>query len=117
MNINTERPQSGKAVLVVMKDGAIHEGHYIKNANKYVRNVDRWRIYRLGNKTIPSDEVQGWVNIPAVDTDPYMTRDDILNDLSDCINECDGAGLIGAGDKLLSVITALKMEWDIPLDE
>ena len=58
-------PPSGESVLIRMKNGEVHEGHYIKNANKYVKNVDRFRVYKLGKKTIPLDEVKEWRRMPG----------------------------------------------------
>ena len=42
-----------------------------------------------------------------------MTKTEILEMLSDAINEADENNLYGIGDKLFTVINALKAEWDI----
>ena len=57
-------PPSGISILVKMLDGSVHEGHYIKNASKYVKNVNRFRIYKLGNKTHGTEEISGWAAMP-----------------------------------------------------
>jgi len=61
---NEGYPVSGKSVLLKLSDGSVHEGHFIKNANKYVRNVNRYKVYKFGNKTIDSSEVVAWTEIP-----------------------------------------------------
>ena len=116
-HINSERPQSGKAVLVVLKDGTIHEGHYIKNANKYVQNVDRWRVYRLGKKTISPDEVAGWIEMPVMENDDCMPRNELLDTLSACIVRADEIGDPEIGDTLFQVIIELKKRWGIDLGD
>lgn len=42
-----------------------------------------------------------------------MTREEILNQLSDCICEADENQLFGMGDKLFEIITELKEMWGI----
>ena len=40
-------------------------------------------------------------------------KHDILNRLSECINEADENNLLGLGDKLYGVLSDLREEWDI----
>ena len=54
------KPKQAKPVLIVLADGSVHEGHYLKNANKYEKNVNRWRIYKTG-KTVEDKEVVAWI--------------------------------------------------------
>ena len=56
------KPRQGKPVLILLADGSIHEGHYLKNANYRVRDINRWRIYKTG-KTVPDEEVLAWVDL------------------------------------------------------
>ncbi len=56
-------PPHGQSILLKMADGSVHEGHFIKHANKYVKNVNRFRVYKTG-KTVPMDEVAEWRNMP-----------------------------------------------------
>ena len=57
-------PPSGVSVLLKLKSGEVHEGHFIKNANKFVKNVNRYRIYKFDKKTIDESEVVGWAEMP-----------------------------------------------------
>ena len=41
----------------------------------------------------------------------YMTKNEILETLSDCINEADEKQLFGIGDRLYDIIIALREEW------
>ena len=59
-----EKPKQGKPVLILLADGSIHEGHWLKNANNE-RNVNRWRIYKTG-KTVPDSEVIAWVDLSDI---------------------------------------------------
>ena len=63
--VKKERPPQGKDVLLVLNDGSVHEGRYLKNANKYVRNVDRFKIYKA-DKYVESSEVIMWREIPRM---------------------------------------------------
>ncbi len=52
-------PASTKLCHFRTADGAVHYGFYLKDANKYVRNVNRWRDTVTG--TWYNDEVvTGW---------------------------------------------------------
>lgn len=53
------KPRQGVDVLLMMKDGQIHEGRWLRNANKWEQNVRRWRIYKF-NKYVDEDEVKEW---------------------------------------------------------
>ena len=44
------------------------------------------------------------------------THEEILEKLSDIINEADEAGRYGIGDDLLDIIIALKIEWGIEVE-
>lgn len=57
-------PASGVSVLLKLRDGSVHEGHFIKNANKYVKDVNRFRVYKLGNKTLEMDQIDKWAELP-----------------------------------------------------
>ena len=57
-------PPSGVSILIKMADGSVHEGHFIKNANKYVRDVNRYRVYKFGKKTFGKEELNGWREMP-----------------------------------------------------
>lgn len=59
------KPEQGKPVLILLADGSIHEGHWLKNANRYEQNVNRWRIYKTG-KTVPDSEVIAWVDLSDI---------------------------------------------------
>lgn len=59
------KPKQGKPVLILLADGSIHEGHWLKNANQYEQNVNRWRIYKTG-KTVPDNEVIAWVDLSGI---------------------------------------------------
>lgn len=54
------KPREKVPVFILLKNGEIHEGHWIKDINKYKRNVKRWRIYKTG-KTVPDEEVLMWI--------------------------------------------------------
>ena len=58
-------PPHGKEILLRMRNGAVHEGHFIKDANRYVRGVNRYRVYKLGRKTVEADEVTEWAKMPV----------------------------------------------------
>lgn len=53
------KPRQGVDVLLKMKDGQIHEGRWLRNANKWEQNVRRWRIYKF-DKYVDEDEVKEW---------------------------------------------------------
>lgn len=61
--MNGKKPISGVAVIIKLKNGEIHEGHYIKNANYKEKNVNRWRLYANNSKgkTVPDEEVEDWM--------------------------------------------------------
>lgn len=54
------KPKQKIPVLIILTNGSMHEGHWIKDINKYERNVNRWRIYKTG-KTVADEEVLAWV--------------------------------------------------------
>ena len=60
-----DQPRSGVPILLLLNSGEVHEGHFIKNANRYQMNTNRYRIYKTG-KTVEFDEVQMWANMPVV---------------------------------------------------
>ena len=59
------KPRQGKPVLIILKDGSIHEGHWLKNANYKEKNVRRWRIYKTG-KTVPDSDVLAWIDLEGL---------------------------------------------------
>ena len=59
------KPKQGQPVLILLADGSIHEGHWLKNANYREQNVNRWRIYKTG-KTVPDSEVIAWVDLSDI---------------------------------------------------
>lgn len=38
-----KHPASTKRIVFRTKDGVEHKGFFLKDANKYVRNVNRWK--------------------------------------------------------------------------
>ena len=52
-------PPSPKHVRFRTSDGVIHNGFYLKDANKYVRDVNRWKDTESG-KWFDNDEVVEW---------------------------------------------------------
>ena len=68
MGINDEHPKSGLPVLILLKDGTVHTGHFLKNANYRVTDINRWRIYsndRKG-KTVPDEDVVDWMYLQGI---------------------------------------------------
>lgn len=57
-------PPHGQSILLKFKDGCVHEGHFIQHGNRYVKNVNRFKVYKYGNKTIAMDDVVGWQRMP-----------------------------------------------------
>ena len=68
MSITDEHPRSGMPVLILLKDGTVHTGHFIKNASYKVENVNRWRIYSNDKKgrTVPDEFVADWMYLQGV---------------------------------------------------
>ncbi len=56
------KPKHAKRVLIILLGGEIHEGHFLKHINKYVRDVNQWKIYKTG-KTVPDEEVLAWIDL------------------------------------------------------
>lgn len=56
------KPKQGEPVLIILKDGSMHEGHWLKNANYREKNVNRWRIYKTG-KTVSDEDVKAWIYV------------------------------------------------------
>lgn len=58
-----KHPRSGVPVIILLKDGTVHTGHFLKNANYKITNINKWRIY--GNKekgmVIDDDQVADWL--------------------------------------------------------
>lgn len=63
--IKYELPESGKDILLYLVDGSVHEGRFIKNANKYHMNVNRFKIYKTG-KTVAMKDVSMWKEMPKM---------------------------------------------------
>lgn len=64
-NNNVIKPKEKVPVLICLANGEIHEGHYIKDINKYRRNVNVWRIFKTG-KCVQDEDVIMWANMPKV---------------------------------------------------
>ena len=58
----TEKPPQGKEVILWLDTGEQHVGFWLLHANKYVRNVRKWKIYH-GNHLVEEDKVIGWRNL------------------------------------------------------
>lgn len=43
MSQDVTHPPSTERVLFRIKNGGWHEGFFLKDANRYVRNVNRWK--------------------------------------------------------------------------
>lgn len=56
------KPAQGTDVLLRLKTGEIHEGRWLRNANKFQQNVRRWKIYKT-DKYVGEDEVTEWKGI------------------------------------------------------
>lgn len=54
------KPKQKIPVFIILTNGEIYEGHWLKDINKYERNVNRWRIYKTG-KTVADEEVLAWI--------------------------------------------------------
>ena len=54
-----EYPASTAPVRFITKDGKAHNGFYLKDANKYVRNVNRWKDQKT-DEWFDDIEVIGW---------------------------------------------------------
>lgn len=67
------KPKQKVPVLIILTNGSVHEGHWLKDINKYKMNVNRWRIYKTG-KTISDEEVLAWAYID----DLKMKRDSVM---------------------------------------
>lgn len=61
-----EMPRADVHLMLELVDGSVHEGHFIKHGNKYVKNVNRFRVYKTG-KTVPIDDVVAWAYIDGSD--------------------------------------------------
>lgn len=59
------KPKHGMPVLIILTNGEIHEGHWLKDINKFERGVNRWRIYRTG-RTVPDPDVLAWVDMDDI---------------------------------------------------
>lgn len=56
---SNKKPPQHKIVTVQLQDGTILKASWLKDVNKYVRNVNSWRIIDTGNY-IKDSEVIGW---------------------------------------------------------
>lgn len=52
-------PKSTVPIVFMTKDYVWHTGFFLKDANKYVRNVNRWKDTESG-KWFDDDEVVEW---------------------------------------------------------
>lgn len=55
------KPKQKIPVFIILTNGEIYEDHWLKDINKYERNVNRWRIYKTG-KTVADEEVLAWID-------------------------------------------------------
>ena len=53
-------PKSTVPLVFVTKDGVLHPGFFLKDANKYLRNINRWKDTESG-KWFDDEEVVGWM--------------------------------------------------------
>lgn len=56
---SNKKPPQHKIVMVQLQDGTILRASWLKDVNKYVRNVNSWCIMDTGNY-IKDSEVIGW---------------------------------------------------------
>lgn len=68
-NVSQELPKSCESVLCYLENGEVHEGMFLKNANKYHKNINRWKIYKY-KKTLPIDAVKMWKDLPKIGVVP-----------------------------------------------
>lgn len=54
-----KKPPSTKRIQFKTKDGVPHNGFYLKNANQFVRNVNRWKDIDT-DKWYDDEEVVEW---------------------------------------------------------
>ena len=54
-----EEPRQQVELIIELKDGTKRAGFYLKDANKFQRNVRKWKIYR-GDKYLDTDAVSRW---------------------------------------------------------
>ncbi len=60
-----EKPIAGKEVLMWVDGGEKHCGFWLKDANKYVKNIRKWKVY-YGNHMIEENRVIAWVYIDDI---------------------------------------------------
>lgn len=60
------KPKQAERVLIILANGEIHEGHFLKNANYKEKNINRWRIYKTG-KTVADEEVIAWIRMKDIE--------------------------------------------------
>lgn len=58
MSLN-KKPPSTKPIVFRTKDGRLHNGFYLKDANRYVRGVNRWKDTDL-DVWFNDDDVTVW---------------------------------------------------------
>lgn len=58
-NYAEQKPPQHRVVDIMLKDGAVLNASFLKDINKYIRNVNRWRIIETG-KYIDDKEVKQW---------------------------------------------------------
>lgn len=54
-----QKPPQNKGVEVLLQNGEVKKASWLKDINKYVRNVNRWRIIDTG-KYVDDIEVKEW---------------------------------------------------------
>ena len=60
------KPKQAERVLIILANGEVHEGHFLKNANYKEKNINRWRIYKTG-KTVADEEVLAWIRMKDIE--------------------------------------------------
>lgn len=63
--VKKELPPQGKDVLLLLNDGTVHEGRFLKNANKYVKDVNKFMVYRE-DKYVDMGDIIFWRDMPLM---------------------------------------------------
>lgn len=59
-----EYPPPTTPIKFTTKDGKEHNGFFVKDINKYIRNVNRFKDVDIG-KWFDDDEVESWDEMPV----------------------------------------------------
>lgn len=60
-----DKPYQGKEVILLLDNGEQHAGFWLEHANKYTRNVRKWKVY-FGNHLYDEDRVVAWRELAEV---------------------------------------------------